>query len=368
VAFGTAVAGFFIVVTRTDPSVRQDAPPLWFETAVCALLAALTPTLRRRAPVALAVTCQAGSIVAAGGVGFSAAAVLNLAVRRSWRVSITVASVHLLLIAVIWTLAGESGRDYWEGLVTIALLHTTLVTVGLLVRSQRQLLLAAQERARQAEERQRLRIEEARHHERERLAREMHDVLAHRISLLALHAGALEYRGNLPEEEMRLARAIRQCAHDALEDLREVIGMLRDDPAHGGERPQPTLTDLPDLIEQSRQAGTRVTLEERVPDPPSIPARIGRHAYRIVQEALTNARKHAPGAPVRVTVTEIPGDGLTIEVANPLPAGGAPAALPGAGAGLIGLRERVDIVGGRLEHGPTPEGDFRLYAWLPLPQ
>ncbi|MBA9005499.1 sensor histidine kinase [Thermomonospora cellulosilytica] len=366
--FACLVGGFFFLATYTDPAASDETAPVRLEAAVWLILVAATIGLRRRRPVLLAVLCQAGAIMATGGLGFAAMAVLNVAVRRSWRVSLPLASSHVLLVGTLWWLVGEGEPGVWEGVVTIALLHTTLVAVGLLVRSQRQLVLAAQERARQAEEGQRLRVEEARHHERERLAREMHDVLAHRISLLAVHAGALEYRGNLPEEEARMAQVIRQCAHDALEDLREVIGMLREDPAENGERPQPALTDLPGLIEQSRQAGTRVTLEERVPDPPSIPARIGRHAYRIVQEGLTNARKHAPGTHVRVTVTAVPGDGLTIEVANPLPVGGVPAALPGAGAGLIGLRERVGIVGGRLEHGRTPDGDFRLRAWLPLPR
>jgi signal transduction histidine kinase len=369
VGLGSLVGSFFVFAVYTDPT-SQGLPPIGYEVAAAAVFALLVLALRRRRPVALAVVCHLGGITSVLGLGFAAMAVFNLAVHRSWRITLTLATTHILLIGALWRLdTATDSRDYWQGLLTVGLLHVALVATGLLIRSQRQLVLAAQERARQAEDGQRLRVEEARHHERERLAREMHDVLAHRISLLAVHAGALEYRGNLPEEEARAAKVIRQCAHDALEDLREVIGMLRDDPGGNGERPQPTLTDLPALIEQSRQAGARVTLEGRIADPPAIPARVGRHAYRIVQEGLTNARKHAPGAHVRVIVEAVPGDGLTVEVANPLPVGGSPAGpavLPGAGAGLIGLRERVGIVGGRLEHGDTPEGDFRLRAWLPL--
>ena len=112
----------------------------------------------------------------------------------------------------------------------------------------------------------------------------------------------------------------------------------------------------------------RVELAGLAPDQ-AVPESVGRHGYRIVQEGLTNARKHAPGAPVRVTLSTVDGDSpaLEVEVTNPLPpeTAGAQDRLPGAGTGLIGLRERVHVAGGRLEHGPTPDGRFRLHAWLP---
>jgi signal transduction histidine kinase len=228
----------------------------------------------------------------------------------------------------------------------------------MLIRSHRLLVGSWADRARQAEEGQRLRIEQARLGERERIAREMHDVLAHRVSLLAVHAGALEVRRDAPEPERAAAGVIRQCAHDAIEDLRQVIGMLRE-PA--GDRPQPTLADVPALVEQSRAAGATVALDLVEHD--AVPDGVGRHAYRIVQEALTNARKHAPGAPVRVAVTGGAEDGLVVEVGNALGTGRS--RLPGVGAGLVGLTERVQLAGGRIEHGPTLAGEFRLRAWLP---
>jgi signal transduction histidine kinase len=191
----------------------------------------------------------------------------------------------------------------------------------------------------------------------------MHDVLAHRISLLAVHAGALEVRRSAPAEERQAAAVIRQCAYAALEDLREVIGMLRDEPAGESDRPPPTLAGLPELIEQSRRAGTPVTLTDRRPERPEAPEHLGRHVYRVVQEGLTNARKHAPGAPVLVRL-DGDADGLTVGITNPVPA--APGdQLPGAGRGLIGLSERMHLLGGRLEHGRTASGEFRLHAWLP---
>src|SRR5690348_16266362 len=128
----------------------------------------------------------------------------------------------------------------------------------------------------------------------------MHDVLAHRISLLSLHAGVLEFRPDAPPEEIaRAAGVIRASAHQALEDLRAVIGILRDGPDGQGPQsqpPQPTLAALPGLLEESRAAGMRIRTEVSLPDLALVPDAIGRHALRIVQEALTNARKHATTA------------------------------------------------------------------------
>ena len=199
----------------------------------------------------------------------------------------------------------------------------------------------------------------------------MHDVLAHRISLLSLHAGALEFRPDAaPEEIARAAAVIRASAHQALEDLRAVIGLLRD--GTGGETPQPpqpTLAALPGLLEESRAAGMRLHADVRVADLAAVPDPVGRHALRIVQEALTNARKHAASAPVDLRIEGAPGNGLTIEVRNPAPvlAAGRPK-IPGSGAGLVGLAERATLSGGHLEHGLDEDGDFQLRAWLPWPQ
>jgi signal transduction histidine kinase len=214
-----------------------------------------------------------------------------------------------------------------------------------------------------------MRVEQAQAHERARIAREMHDVLAHRISLLSMHAGALEFRPDAPPEEIaRAAGVVRASAHQALEDLREVIGVLREESLDGDpERPQPTLANLPGLLDESRQAGMHVSSECMVDDLAAVPEGVGRNAYRIVQEALTNARKHAQGAAVDVTLDGAAGSGLTVEVRNRLPVGAAAAPIPGAGTGLIGLSERTSLAGGRLEHGRTPGGDFELRAWLPWP-
>ena len=332
--------------------------PLPVELTGMAVGALLVLSLRRSRPLLVAVLLLVANLALPSLLGLAGVALVGLASRRGvWR-ALPVFVLHAALILLLF----QEEPDYWEAVLLFLMLDLVLISAGLLLRSHRLLVRSLEDRARQAEEGQRLRVEEARHLERERLAREMHDVLAHRISLLAVHAGALEVRRDAPAEETRAAGVIRECAYLALEDLREVIGVLRADPEAEPEadRPQPGLADLAALVEESRRAGARVELAAALPD--GDPGRVGRHVYRIVQEALTNARKHAPGAPVRVTVGGASADGLTVEVTNPAT---VPGGLPGAGAGLIGLRERVDLVGGRLEHGWTGTGEFRLRAWLP---
>ncbi|MGI8329208.1 sensor histidine kinase [Actinomadura scrupuli] len=367
-AAGAALGVLFLLATMADKP-QSEMPPLLLDLIVGGL-ACLGLLLRRRRPVWLALALiLAGTLISSVAFGVTFVAVFNVALRRSWRVTAAVATVHLAPLLVLYPLDAATTRQYVEALVVVVLLDAVLITSGMLVRSHRLLVRSLRDRARQAEEGQRLRVEEARLLERERLAREMHDVLAHRISLLAVHAGALEFRPGASAEETRAAGVIRQCAYEAMEDLREVIGVLRESPdAQDQERPQPTLTALPALIEESVLADTPVTLDNRIGDLSTVPARIGRHAYRIVQEALTNARKHAPTAGVLVTVGGSDGAELTVEVRNALSPAVAAERFPGAGAGLIGLRERVDLVGGRLEHGRTLGGDFRLRAWLPWPE
>ncbi|MDP9792280.1 signal transduction histidine kinase [Catenuloplanes nepalensis] len=341
---------------------EEEFAPLRFELTGLVVAVLLFVWLRRSRPVLLALLVGVIGIALPSVAGLAAAALVGVASRRGARWAFLVFAVDAALILSLFQDEGGPTREYWETAAVLLMADLVLVTAGLLLRSHRALIRSLEERARQAEEGQRLRVEEARHLERERLAREMHDVLAHRISLLAVHAGALEVRRGASEEETRAAGVIRECAYDALEDLREVIGVLRaaPDADPDADRPQPGLAELGALVEESRRAGAWVDFTAGLPG--DDPGRAGRHVYRIVQEGLTNARKHAPGARVRVTVGGGPGDGLSVELTNPAAVSGG---LPGAGAGLIGLRERVDLVGGRIEHGWTETGDFRLRAWLP---
>jgi signal transduction histidine kinase len=203
----------------------------------------------------------------------------------------------------------------------------------------------------------------------------MHDVLAHRLSLLATYAGALAYRPDAPPEQLSgAAEVVRSGVHQALDELREVIGVLRDDSLPdlaAGSRPLPGMADLPELIGESRAAGMRIEAGGEAWPAAGVPDAAGRTVYRVVQEGLTNARKHAPGQPASVTLTGGPGAGLDVSVVNrlgPAPASaGAAAPVPGTGTGLIGLTERLELAGGKLDWRNSG-GEFRLCAWLPWPE
>ncbi|MBH0247169.1 sensor histidine kinase, partial [Streptomyces cavourensis] len=321
-----------------------------------------------RWPVGLAVALTAVAVVEPVAVGALLVALFSLAVHRPLKPTAIVGAAALVTVPVQPLVRPDPQTGYVASVLFGVLLVLLALSWGLGVRSRRQLVLSLRERARRAEAEAELRAEQAQRLAREAIAREMHDVLAHRLTLLSVHAGALEFRPDAPTAEIaRAAGVIRDSSHEALQDLREIIGVLRGPGDTGeGERPQPTLTTLDALIEESRQAGMRVTLDQRVAAPEAAPAATGRTVYRIAQECLTNARKHAPGAEVTVTVTGGPGDGLTVEVANPAP--NEPfERVPGSGQGLIGLTERATLAGGSLEHGPTPDGGFLVRARLPWP-
>jgi len=203
--------------------------------------------------------------------------------------------------------------------------------------------------------------------ERARIAREMHDVVAHHLSLIALQAEAAAYQmPDLPEPAQARFEVLRSVAADGLVEMRRLLGLLRqEDPAP--REPVPRLAALPALVEGSRRAGVAVELE-LVGGVRPLPAGVEVSAYRIVQEALSNAARHAPGAPVHVAL-DYDDDRLRVRVRNPS-RHDPPAArddATGRGLGLIGMRERVSLLGGTLEAGPQPGGGFLIDAALPAP-
>jgi signal transduction histidine kinase len=350
----------------------RDSFPDWFVMLdlLSGAAACIALFWRRRYPVHLAIALVVVAAYASSAGGAAIVALFTVAVHRPFRTVAPIAAAVIATQPIYMAVYPQSSTPYWVGLVLSGLIVAVAIVWGMFVRARRQLVFSLRDRAERAETEQQLRVEQARAHERARIAREMHDVLAHRISLLSLHAGALEFRPDAPPDEVaRAAGVIRSSAHQALEDLRAVIGVLRDDPDGAEpERPQPTLADLPALIDESRAAGMRVAYEWRLPTQAAVPEGLGRNAYRIVQEGLTNARKHARGSAVDVAVDGAPGEGLTIEIRNRLPVGAfAGAQIPGAGTGIVGLSERASLAGGRLEHGRTVGGDYRLWAWLPWP-
>ncbi|MBS1845361.1 MAG: sensor histidine kinase [Actinobacteria bacterium] len=320
---------------------------------------------RRRHPVGVAAFVIPAASVSGLAAGAGLAVLFNAAVRCSRRglVWITVASVAGSLVYSL--LYAVSGADFRNNFLVGILLYGFTIGWGLFVRVRRDLVDQLHERATRLEGEGRLRAERARSAERERIAREMHDVLAHRLSLLSLHAGALEFRPDAPPAEVAATAAvIREAAAAALEELRDVVGVLREGTDSETRRPQPGLAEVPMVIEESRAAGMRIEAELDLPDEAGATI-VGRTAYRVVQEGLTNARKHAPGVLVRVKVTSSP-ETLRIEVRNPAPLVPPPApALPGAGSGLVGLGERVALADGELRKDITPGGDFILEVILP---
>jgi signal transduction histidine kinase len=263
----------------------------------------------------------------------------------------------------------EQVLPWYANLIFTALATGVVVAVGMYIGARRDLVTSLLDRADRAEREEGLRIAATRAAERARIAREMHDVLAHRMSLVALHAGALAYRTDLSAAETRATAGIIQAnSQGALADLREILSLLRDTSGEldaSGHRPQPTLADLETLLDGERAAGADITLHSDVEDRDALPVSIGRSAYRILEEGLTNARKHARHAAVTVELTGRPGRGLDLCMRNAVRVGGDHHRDDGNGFGLIGLAERAAASHGRFHHGVTPDGDFLLRAWLP---
>ncbi|HEV2777971.1 MAG TPA: histidine kinase [Actinophytocola sp.] len=220
-------------------------------------------------------------------------------------------------------------------------------------RTHRRLVAALTDRAERAER------ERAEAEERVRLAGEMHDVVTHRVSLMVLHAGALGM--SAPDEPTRAAaETVRVAGREALNELRDLVGVLRNGQT-GSRVPPDAAPDLSTLVAEWRAAGLPVDLTEDGNPACTSPA-VGRTAYRIVQESLTNIGTHAPGAGATVRV-RYGGDRVRLTIRN---TPGTMTVNSGqSGSGLLGLRQRVELVGGTLHAGPTPDGGFEVDATLP---
>lgn len=349
------------VVWGTSADVEAETSELWWTLdLVLGAAAYVLVFFRRRWPVAVAVVTSLLSTVSGTAAGPATLALVSVATRRRWREIVLIGSLNFAAAQLFSTLTHEPENDpYWLLIAVNAVAASAMLAWGMYIGSRRELIWTLRSRAERAEAEQELRVAQARSNEQARIAREMHDVLAHRISQISMYAGALEYREDLSPEEMRAsAGVIRDRAHAALTDLRDVLGVLRDG---GGERsPQPTYADLPCLVAEAREAGARVELDDLVVG--AVPDGAGRTAYRIIQEGITNSRKHAPGALLSVRVTGSPEDGVDVLLRNPV--GFVPTRTPGAGLGLVGLTERAELRGGRLEAG-RDGSTFVLHAWIP---
>lgn len=272
----------------------------------------------------------------------------------------------LWVAGILAVVASRPWTPDWA-VTPFGLLSTALpALVSLYFEARRQLLQSLRDRAERAEREQHLLAEQARAEERRRLAGEMHDVVTHRLSLMVLHAGALGVTSAEPAVRTA-AEDIRREGAQALDELRDLVGVLRNGTEVGGAR---TLSpaepgDPARLVEESRSVGVATELVVDG-DPARVSPTVARTAYRLVQEALTNVRKHAPGASATVSL-RYREDGLDVSVGNTAAARPPDPALAGSGsgAGLAGLRQRVELVGGRFDAGPAPGGGFRVGAILP---
>lgn len=341
-------------------------PPTWVYVS---LWAAVTACLlfRRRFPVLVAL-----AVIAADMVGFypAAEAVALFAVGAYTLSPRTRAGILLLDVLL------HFGAGWLKGGVGFALLSAHVVIfalapflAGIHWATRRRLAdsLAAQEVLMVRE--RNLLDERARSLERRRIAMEMHDVVAHGVSQMVVRAGVLEVvsdsrRADWAAEE---ARTISAAGRTVLEELRTALGVLRSaqvDVSTAPRSPLPSLADLPVLLQRTRDLGIPVDLY-RDGDLSTLQAPYARAAYRLVQEALTNITKHAPGAPTRIHLARAEGS-LTVRVVNARPAGPR-TALPAGGNGLVGMRERIELLGGQVEAQALADGGFAVEARLPLP-
>ncbi|ACU37221.1 sensor histidine kinase [Actinosynnema mirum] len=364
-AVGVASVPFWLI---TGTLLPEGAERGWFLVGdpLVGLVCLALVLWRRGFPLVVAVLTSIGTGASMLAGGASLLALCSLATRRKpW---------EMVAAGVVYVVASQFNvRVYplgvdlypvWLLLALPALIAGTSLAIGVAIGARRAELRSLRERVAGAEREQSARAAQVRATERNRIAREMHDVLAHRISLVAMQAGVLGHRADLRAEDVaELARGIAEGSRQALEELRDVLGVLRASPDGDlGPALGPSLERVPELVADARSSGLDVGFGSAVAGQP--PEGVGRACYRIVQEGLTNAAKHAPGSRVEVEVRGGAGAGLRVRVGSsrgPVAGVGAPP----SGYGLLGLAERIALLGGEFEHGPTPDGGYALAARLP---
>ncbi|MGW1176585.1 sensor histidine kinase [Kitasatospora sp. NPDC002543] len=335
----------------------------WWQVAL-STLAALALFLRRRFPVTALLLTMPGSWVDEIWLAPITAVYSVAAERPRPRIVVPCGILFALVEFFHWPLPDgvlDLSRATALDAIQAVMLAAGPAATGLLARTRRELAARLDELTRGQERESRLLAERVLISERGRLAREMHDVVSHQVSLISIQAGALQVSSTDPAA-VTAARTIRELSVRTLDELRQMVGVLR---GTGGLpdaplAPQPRLADLPRLIEESGLSADA----ELVPGDRPWPEAVERAAYRTVQEALTNITKYAPEAAVHVRV-RAKGRRLRVEVRNEAPPAHPSETLPGGGHGLVGLRERAQLLGGTLSAGPTPDGGFEVRAELP---
>jgi len=341
-----------------------------------ALVSTLPAAVRRIWPLPVLGAVLAGSVAAqAIGTGKDpsvvVAFVLYVVALRYPRRTVTAILAGVLVLTAGATVAGgvALGQDQAgvvaARIVASAVLVTAGVVLGSAVRAQRAYRAGLQE---QAERRVQAQLADARRavaEERLRIARELHDVVAHSLSLIALQAGVGHYvAGARPEEAARTLASIETASRTAMGEMRRLLGVLRDDRSGADLAPAPGLADVGQLITGTADAGVRVQLEIRGARRP-VPPGVDLAAYRIIQEALTNVVKHARTTAARVVVTYAD-DAMCLEITDDGHGAPAAAVAASAGHGIAGMAERVSLFGGEFHAGPLPGRGFRVAARLPV--
>jgi signal transduction histidine kinase len=344
----------------------EDYRWLWWTDLLVGIACYVLVHFRRRWPLAVTLTTAVASLVSGVAAGPGTLAAVSLATRlRLWPIVLAAVVGLVSYQGYVDTQPIRNQDPFWVAFTFNVAITVGIFGWGMYIGSRRVLLWSLRQRAIRAESEQAMRVAQARSTERAQIAREMHDVLAHRISQISLHAGAMAYREDLDAAALRdSAQVVREQAHEALTELRDVLGVLRDpDTGEPAERPQPTYADVALLVDEARAGGLAVRFDDRLAgSAASLPEVVGRTVYRIVQEGITNVRKHAPGAVLQVEVSGSPDSGVDVRLRNPL--GFGPTTTPGSGLGLIGLSERAELRGGRLEHRRDGR-DFELHGWIP---
>jgi signal transduction histidine kinase len=362
---GLAAAISAVVWSSVAQRQWQEAPALFWVDLLIGVASFGVVLLRRRYPFGTAVALAWVSVFSGSAAGPSTLAAVSLATRRRYAQIVVVALSNWLSVEVFAAIQQiDNPAPRWVSTGINVAVIAAMMAFGMYIGSRRELLWTLRERALRAETEQALRVGQARATERERIAREMHDVLGHRISLVTMHAGALAYRQDLDKGQVAAsARVIQDNAHQAMVELRSILGVLRGtDGDPPPDQPQPTLRDVPALVEEAVASGTVVDLAVDVRDELDLPEQVGRTVYRVVQEGLTNVRKHAGAAHVSVRVTGDRASGVSVRLDNPLPPGHRSRGEPGFG--LVGLTERAELAGGTLRWR-VQDGRFVLEVWLP---
>jgi signal transduction histidine kinase len=368
------ITAFALVAIEANAIAVDEAdsgadPPLALDLIACAAFA--VPLLwRRRAPFEATLAMMTVAVVQAFtglttapdmAVSVALLALMLFSLGRHAERRSLIGLAYGVAVAVAVTLAVTPG----DILFPVAFFFVAPWVAGRALRSRTLLARELAEQAARSEAEREERAARAIADERARIARELHDVVAHSLTVMVIQAGAARrIVDTQPERVVEVADTIKRMGSEALDEMRRLVGVLREEGEGAALAPQPTMADIESLVERARGAGLDVELDVRG-ERAALPPGVDLSAYRVIQEALTNTIKHARASRATVTVTHS-SDALEIAISDD--GSGGEAVLPSAGQGLVGMRERVTLYGGTLDAAPRAGGGFEVRARFPLKQ